>query len=180
VSRSAKTVIGETLRLALTFLLAFISFYIVTSYPAKALSAILGIAGVPFLGIALLGGFILIFWVSTAYTIAGENYGIITALLAAAFCLFTSPWFGISEPAWYGVYGLTSYFLAGLLTEKLNGGFGNLACLLVNWFALGFHHGIWPPQTLAIIFLATSFTSGLAGDKLARIVWKKLKTKTEK
>jgi len=180
VSRSAKTVIGETLRLALTFLLAFISFYIVTSYPAKALSAILGIAGVPFLGIALLGGFILIFWVSTAYTIAGENYGIITALLAAAFCLFTSPWFGISEPAWYGVYGLTSYFLAGLITEKLNGGFGNLACLLVNWFALGFHHGIWPPQTLAIIFLATSFTSGLAGDKLARIVWKKLKTKTEK
>ena len=180
MSRSAKTVIGETLRLALTFLLAFISFYIVTSYPAKALSAILGIAGVPFLGIALLGGFILIFWVSTAYTIAGENYGIITALLAAAFCLFTSPWFGISEPAWYGVYGLTSYFLAGLITEKLNGGFGNLACLLVNWFALGFHHGIWPPQTLAIIFLATSFTSGLAGDKLARIVWKKLKTKTEK
>ena len=180
MSRSAKTVIGETLRLALTFLLAFISFYIVTSYPAKALSAILGIAGVPFLGIALLGGFILIFWVSTAYTIAGENYGIITALLAAAFCLFTSPWFGISEPAWYGVYGLTSYFLAGLLTERLNGGFGNLACLLVNWFALGFHHGIWPPQTLAIIFLATSFASGLAGDKLARIVWEKLKAKTEK
>jgi len=168
------------LRLALTFLLAFISFYIVTSYPAKALSAILGIAGVPFLGIALLGGFILIFWVSTAYTIAGENYGIITALLAAAFCLFTSPWFGISEPAWYGVYGLTSYFLAGLLTEKLNGGFGNLACLLVNWFALGFHHGIWPSPTLAVTFLATSFASGLAGDKLARIVWGKLKIKTKK
>ena len=178
MSRPAGTVIGELWRIALTFLLAFISFCIVTSYPAKVLSAILGIAGVPFLGIALLGGFILIFWISTAHTIAGKNYGIITALLAAAFCLFTSPWFGISEPVWYGVYGLTSYFLAGLLTEKLNGGFGNLACLLVNWFALGFHHNIWPPLTLAVIFLATSFASGLAGDKLARIVWGKLKIET--
>ena len=180
MSRSAETVIGEVWRIVLTFLLAFISFYSITLYPARALSAILGIVGVPFLGIALLGGFILIFWVSTAYTIAGESYGIITALLAAAFCLFTNPWFGISEPAWYGVYGLTSYFFAGLLTEKLNGGFGNLACLLVNWLALGFHHGIWPPLTLAIIFLATSFASGLAGDKLARIVWEKLKVKTKK
>ena len=176
MSRSAEAVLGEAWRLALTFLLAFISFYAVTLYPARALSAALGIAEVPFLGIALLGGFTLIFWISTAHTVAGESYGIITALLAAAFCLFASPWFGISEPAWYGVYGLTSYFLAGLLTEKLNGGLGNLACLSVNWLALGFHHNTWPPPTLAIVFLVTSFISGLAGDKLAKIVWGRIRT----
>jgi len=175
MSRPAETVTGETWRLALSFLLAFISFYSVTLYPARALSAALGITEVPFLGIALLGGFTLIFWVSTAYTIAGKSYGIITAVLAAAFCLFSGPWFGISEPVWYGVYGLTSYFLAGLLTERLNGGLGNLVCLSVNWLALGFHHNIWPPPTLAIVFLVTSFASGLVGDKLARMVWGKLR-----
>lgn len=171
--KSADAVSGEILNLAVAASLALISFLITATYPAKVLSKFLGV-DVPFLGIAVLGGFIFIFWISIAYRILGKNFGIITALLIASFSLLVTPWFGITDPPWFGVYGLISFFLMGLLTERINGGFGNFACLMVNWLALGYHYNVYPPLHLAISFAVVSFISGFVGDKLAYIVSKRI------
>ena len=122
---------------------------------------------VPFKGMALLGGFIFIFWIALSYRIAGKGYGVITAVLIASLCLLTGPWFGIASPEWYGVYGLASFLAMGILTERINGGVGNAACLSINWVALGVHHGIWPSPLMGVTFLMASLASGFIGDWLA-------------
>ena len=168
--RFADVVSGELRKLSLAFCSAFCSF-LINIYPIKSILNAL-VFKVPFLGLALLGGFVFVFWISLSYRMLGKNYGIITALLIASLCLLISPWYGITSPEWFGVYGLISFFLMGFLTERLNGGFGNTVCLLINWLALGYHHNIWVQTDLGIALIAISFISGFVGDKLASIIVK--------
>lgn len=171
--RFADVVSGELRKIGLAFCCAFCSF-LINIYPIRSILSFIGFK-VPFLGLALLGGFVFVFWISLSYRMLGKNYGIITALLIASFCLLVSPWYGITNPEWFGVYGLISFFFMGFLTEKLNGGFGNISCLLVNWLALGYHHNIWIQANLGIVLVVLSFISGFVGDKLALIVAKYLR-----
>ncbi|OYT35311.1 hypothetical protein B6U96_10795 [Archaeoglobales archaeon ex4484_92] len=168
--RYAEDVTGEILKLSASFGLALISFLAFATYPARFLSKIIGIENVPFLGIAVLGGFLFVFWVSLAYRILGRNYGILTAVFIASISLLVTPWFGIVDPPWFGIFGIISFAVLGFLTEKINGGVGNSACLAINWIALAAFYPIFPPLKLAFVFLVVSFFSGLLGDVLAGIV----------
>jgi len=166
----ADVVSGELKKLGLAFCSALCSF-LINIYPIRSILNALGFK-VPFLGLALFGGFVFVFWISISYRMLGKNYGVITALLIVSLCLLVSPWYGITNPEWFGVYGLISFFLMGFLTERLNGGFGNSVCLLINWLALGYHHNIWVQADLGIALIAISFISGFVGNKLALVIVK--------
>jgi len=69
-------------------LLSALASAILNTYlPIKAVTQLLGIPG-PAAGMALLGGFIFVFWVALACDIVKKRYtGIVTSLLIASFCL---------------------------------------------------------------------------------------------
>ncbi len=145
--------------------------------PVKALTEGLNIPG-PAAGMALLGGFIFVVWVSLGRRLTGKRYaGLITAALLASFCLFLRPWYGVISPSWFSVYGILALFVLGLWVELLQGrwevvggGLGNLFCLGITWLALGFHLHVWAPAKFAPLLLLASFLSGAVGVLLARVV----------
>jgi hypothetical protein len=163
---------------AIIVLLAVASALMNSYLPIKSITEELAIPG-PAAGMALLGGIIFVFWVSLAYQLSGRrSSGITTSVLAASFCLFINPWYGVVEPAWFGVYGIVALVCLGVIIEftafrslwlmTLGGGLGNLACLAVTWLAIGFHTGSWIPAPFAPLLIFSALVSGSVGVWLAR------------
>ena len=152
-----------------------------TYLPIKAFTQWLGIPG-PAAGMALLGGFIFVFWVALAHVIIKKKYaGIVTALLIASFCLLIAPWYGVVSPIWFGVYAIVALLSMGIFVELTasesaskskfrgvtGGGLGNVACLGITWVAIGVHAGVWAPPEWATILILAAFVSGCVGSLMA-------------
>ena len=150
-----------------------------TYLPIKAFTQWLGIPG-PAAGMALLGGFIFVFWVALAQAMIRKRYaGIVTALLTASFCLLIAPWYGIVSPIWFGVYGVIALLSMGIFVELTaseskskfrgvtGGGLGNVACLGITWIAIGVHAGAWAPPKYVPILILAAFVSGCVGSLMA-------------
>ena len=159
--------------LSMMVLFAFASALLNTYLPIKTFTEYLGIPG-PAAGMALLGGFIFVFWVALARAIIRKKYvAIVTSLLIASFCLLIAPWYGIVSPIWFGIYGIIALLFIGLFVELtwsgskfrvgLGGGIGNLACLGITWIACGVHISVWASPELAPILLIAAFISGFIG-----------------
>ncbi len=167
---SGSFVTGSVEKLLVSVICAYIVFTLLTYLKLKPVLESLIPLNAPFKNIAVLGGFLIVFWVSLAYRACGKGYGIATALLAVSFCLFVSPWYGVIIPYWFSLAGFASMLALGILTERVNGGVGNLACIAINWFAADVA-GITKISLLAVIVLgAVAFASGYAGDYLAKKV----------
>ena len=161
----------STREICLMFVCASVSC-LINTYPIKAILSNLN-TNAPALGMAIFGGFIFVFWISLAYKIVNKPYsGVFTSLLIVSLCLLISPWYGVVKPEWFGIYGIFAFFAMGVLIEKLNGGFGNLACLLITWFALIIHANVKIPLNIGILLAIISFISGFAGDKCASFMVK--------
>ena len=155
-----------------------------TYLPIKAFTQWLGVPG-PAAGMALLGGFIFVFWVALAQAMIRKRYaGIVTALLTASFCLLIAPWYGIVSPIWFGVYGVIALLSMGIFVELTaseskskfrsvtGGGLGNVACLGITWVAIGVHAGVWAPPKYVPILILAAFVSGCVGSLIAHLIAK--------
>jgi general stress protein CsbA len=144
--------------------------------PLRAFLEELNMTG-PVKGMVLFGGFFFVMWVYLGRKITGKRYaGLATAILLISFCLIMSPWYGVLSPSWFSLYGLFALIVLGICVEFLNGkwdwiggGIGNLFCLLITWFAFGFHLNIWPEPKKAPVPLFAAFISGVLGVLCARI-----------
>ena len=171
----------EVYELSLMLLFALASAMLNTYLPIKAFTQWLGVPG-PAAGMALLGGFIFVFWVALAQAMIRKRYaGIVTALLIASFCLLIAPWYGIVSPIWFGVYAIVALLSMAIFVELTapesaskskfrsvtGGGLGNVACLGITWVAIGVHAGVWAlPKYVPILILA-AFVSGCIGSLMA-------------
>ena len=157
-----------------------------TYLPIKAFTQWLGVPG-PAAGMALLGGFIFVFWVALAHAIIKKKYaGIVTSLLIASFCLLIAPWYGVVSPIWFGVYAIVALLSMGIFVELTasesaskskfrgvtGGGLGNVACLWITWIAIGVHAGAWAPPKYVPILILAAFVSGCVGSLMAYWVTK--------
>jgi len=155
--------------------MALVSALINLYVPMKPITQELNIPG-PAAGMALFGGLSFVLWVSISRRLVHKRYaGLVTALIIACFCLFATPWYGVTSPSWFSIYGILSLFALGLWIELLRGkrgaiggGLGNLSCLVVTWLALGFHTHTWVPASFAPLLLLASFVSGMVGELLAQ------------
>ena len=131
-------------------------------------------------GMALFGGFFFVIWIYLARKIIDKKYtGLTTAILIISFCLILSPWYGITSPSWFSLYGLIALFTLGIWVEFLygkwdwvGGGLGNLFCLGITWLAFGFHIDVWPQAKHAPLLLLVAFISGALGVLLAQVAGK--------
>jgi hypothetical protein len=134
----------------------------------------------PAKGMALFGGLFFVMWVYLGRKVISKKYaGLATAILLISFCLFMSPWYGVSSPSWFSLYGLAALIAIGIWAELLHGrwdwvggGLGNLFCLGITWLAFGFHRQIWADGKQAFAPLLVAFISGAAGVLLGRVVTK--------
>lgn len=134
----------------------------------------------PAKGMALFGGFFFVMWVYLGRKLIDKKYaGLATAVLLISFCLLLSPWYGVTSPYWFSLYGLLALLALGVMVELfyvkrdwLGGGLGNLSCLGITWIAFGFHQQIWAEANQALLPLLAAFISGVAGVLLARVVSK--------
>ncbi|NPB00517.1 MAG: hypothetical protein GXO10_03990 [Crenarchaeota archaeon] len=161
----------EAAKVVIAVALAYASFLLTMYINVKPVLDSVIPFRVPFKIIPVLGGFWYVLWISLAYRLAGRWYGVITAILIVSFCLIASTWFGIPS-APFSVVGFISFLLLGILTEKVNGGVGNLVCAGVNWlgYYVLFHAKMDPLGVLVLLIVA--FLSGLAGDYVGRAVAK--------
>ncbi len=166
---SVSHVRGELINLGTTFMFSAASYFLNLAVPARSLA----FTGVPFAAWSILSGFTNVFWVGLAHKLLGKGYGILTATIASALILLQGSWFGITYPPWYGAYGVLSYLVLGVLTEFINGGVGNLGCVIVNWVALGITYGVWPSLWIVAIAPTTYFT-GWLGDYLSKLLVRRL------
>ncbi len=163
--------------LTMMVLFAFASALLNTYLPIRFFTEYFGIPG-PAAGMALLGGFIFVFWAALARAIIKKKYvAIVTSLLIASFCMLIAPWYGIVSPIWFGVYGIIALLLMGFFVDLtwseskfrvgLGGGLGNLACLGITWIAIGVHIGVWASPEFAPILGLAAFISGFIGALIA-------------
>ena len=142
----------------------------------------------PTKGMALFGGFFFVMWVYLGRKVIDKKYaGLTTAILLISFCLFLSPWYGVTSPSWFSLYGLLALFALGIWVELLfgkwdwvGGGLGNLFCLGITWLAFGFDRQIWADAKQAPLPLLAAFISGVVGVLLARLIAKLIATKAIK
>ena len=167
----------DAYELLMMALFAFVSSLLNTYLPIKSFTAYLGIPG-PAAGMALLGGFIFVFWVAMAHTIIKKKYAaVVTSLLIASFCLLIAPWYGILSPPWFSIYGVIALLSMGVVVELtgdasklkgvIGGGMGNLSCLGITWMAIGVYAGVWVPSKYAPILVLAAFVSGSIGALIA-------------
>lgn len=167
----------DVYELGMMALFALGSALLNTYLPIKTFTEYLGITG-PAAGMALLGGFIFVFWVALAHAIIKKKYaGVVTSLLIASFCLLIAPWYGVVSPIWFGVYGIIALLSMGIFVEltasksgfkgAIGGGLGNLASLGITWIAIGVHAGVWVPSKFAPILMLSAFISGCVGSLIA-------------
>ncbi len=172
--RSARNVLGEIYKALGIFLLAIVSYALSFFAPSGTLSAFLNVKTIPCLGLGLLSGILYIFWIALAREIYGKGNGTLVAILTASLILLGGPWYGVTDPVYFGVFGLISFFAMGALTDILNGGVGSVSCLIINWFAFGYFLNYYPsPLSLALLILAINAASGVLFDFLAKTVAKK-------
>lgn len=163
--------------LTMMVMLAFASALLNTYLPIKTITDYFNIEG-PAAGMALLGGFIFVFWVALARAIIKKKYvALVTSLLIAALCLLIAPWYGVVSPIWFGVYGIIALLLMGLFVDitasgsklmiGLGGGLGNLACLGVTLIAIAFHIGVIASWEVATSLSLVAFISGVIGALIA-------------
>lgn len=134
----------------------------------------------PTKGLAIFGGFFFVMWVYLGRKIVNKRYaGITTSILLISFCLFLSPWYGVTFPSWFSLYALLALLAIGIWVELLygkwdwvGGGLGNLFCLGITWLAFGLHRQIWADAKHALLPLLVAFISGVVGVLLARIIAK--------
>ncbi len=167
--RSARDVHGEVYELVGIFTIAFLSYMLSYLIPSGSVGRVLGI-NVPCLGLALFGGIIYVFWISLAKEVFGKWRGVIVSALTVSFLLISEPWYGVTTPYYFGIFGFISFIAMGLLTEILNGGFGIVSCVLINWFAFVFFKGISLSASVATALIVVSFIVGYVFDKLAKKV----------
>ena len=145
--------------------------------PMKSMMEHLGIPG-PAAGMALFGGVIFVLWICLARRITRKKYsGIITAIFIASICLFMRPWYGVTSPAWFGIYAIAALLCIGVIVELMEprsswlgiagGGFGNLSCLIVTWLAIGIHTSTWVSLNHGIFLFLGAIVSGGVGVLLA-------------
>ncbi len=164
--RSAGDARGEGLKqpvayvAAYAFMISAVSYLLNLTVPTHTLSAL----GVPFAAWAICSGFTNVFWISFASSTLGRGCGTLVALITAGLMLLSGSWFGIPY-TWFCVCGILSYLAMGVVTEAVNGGFGNLAALAVNLAALGAGFGAWPSPYIALI-AAASYATGWIGWRL--------------
>ncbi len=162
--RSVEGVFGKVL----VFLLcSYISFSLLVYLNVKWLVDKIPLT-VPFKSLAVFGGIFVVLWVAIAREICGKGFGILTAISSVSLCLLVSPWFGIVRPEWFSVFGILSFFFLGLGTDYLNGGVGNLSCMLVNWIGVYVLH-VAKITLMGVVFMGiVAFLSGLLGDEMAK------------
>ena len=164
--RSAGSASGE--RFLVFLLCSYASFTMVTYIRLRQILKPIPL-DIPFKGLAILGGFTVVFWVVLAKELCGRWYGVLTSLTSISMCLLVSPWFGVVNPPWFSVIGFLSFLILGLVTETISGALGNLSCLLMNWissYLLGIARFSFPGL---ILFSAIAALSGYAGERLARL-----------
>ncbi len=165
---SGEFVSGQIEKVLVSVICAYIIFTLMTYLKLKPILESIFPFNAPFKNIAVLGGFLIVFWVVLAYRACGKGYGIATAVFAVSFCLFVSPWYGVITPYWFSVVGFISFLVLGVLTEFFNGGVGNLACIAINWAAVALL-GIVKLSAVGVVVLgALAFVSGYLGDFAAR------------
>jgi len=157
--------------------LALISALINTYIPIRSITEYFGVPG-PAAGMALLGGVIFVLWISLAHQITERKYsGIITSVIIASICLFIHPWYGITSPSWFSIYGIVGLGCMGVIIELMSashwrgivgGGLGNLCCLVITWLAIGFHTSTWVPKEFAPFLILGAIVSGAIGVLIAR------------
>ena len=117
-------------------------------------------------------------WVYLGRKVVDKKYaGLITAVFLISFCLLLSPWYGVTTPPWFSIYGFLALFTVGIWIELLfgkwdwlGGGLANLFCLGITWLAFGSHLQIWAEAGLAPLSLMVAFISGVAGVFAGRIM----------
>ncbi len=175
----AKSVSGESLgsveRMLITVISAYIVFTLLVYLNLRPFFETVLPLKAPFKNLAVLG-FLTVFWISLPYRFCGRGYGIATALLSVSFCLFVSPWYGVVKPYWFSVVGFFSFLLLGVLTEYVNGGIGNLACISLNWTAALYAGIVKISPEAAVVLGVLAFVSGYAGDIAAKRVVRYLVT----
>lgn len=148
-----------------------------TLIPWKSMTDSLGIPG-PAAGIALFGGVIFVLWICLARRLTGKEYSaIVASVLIAAICLLIDPWYGITSPAWFSIYGILALLSTGIIIELtqsrpfwvgvVGGGLGNLSCLIITWLAIGFQVDIWVPLWVIPLLVVGAIVSGGVGVLLA-------------
>ncbi len=173
--RPVGNVLGEGIKLGFAFLFAGISVGLSIALPSGSLARYLHISSIPCLGLGILSGPLYVLWISLAYRMCGRWYGVTTAVLISSFLLLSGPWYGITNPSWFGVYGLISFIVLGLVTERINGGVASVGCLAINWLALWAHKAILPnPIHIALLVLVATFLSGFIFDKLVSMAMNRL------
>ena len=173
--KSAESVHGEIYKALGIFMLAAIGYMLSLYIPTGTLSRLVNIRTIPCLGLGILSGPIYIFWIATARDLFGRGSGTLVAILTVSFILLTGPWYGITNPVYFGLFGFVSFLLMGLATDFINGGVGSVACLIVNWVAFGIFRGIYPhPLLLGLAVLILSFISGYAFDYASKIIFKRM------
>lgn len=142
----------------------------------------------PTKGMALFGGFFFVMWVYLGRKLIDKKYaGLAIAIILISFCLLLSPWYGVTAPYWFSIYGVLALLALGILVELfyekcdwVGGGLGNLFCLVITWLAFGFHRQMWAEANQAPLPLVAAFISGVAGVLLARVVAKLIAGKATK
>ena len=170
-AQSASGDVWRSLAKLLTVLvLSYASYLVIANLNVKQLLESALPLELPFKSIAVFGGIMYILWIRLARDLCGSGYGVAAALLISSLCLATSPWFGVTSPWWFSVYGVLSFLVAAILIEK-NLGFASNACFcLVNWIA-AWVHDVSPVSALGLgIGLCIAFASGLLGDLAGRAV----------
>ncbi len=167
--KSARDAHGEIYELVGIISLAFLGYMLSYLIPSGSVRKVLGIEA-PCLGLALFGGVIYVFWISLAKEVFGKWRGVIVSALTVSFLLISEPWYGVTTPYYFGIFGFLSFLAMGFLTEVLNGGFGIVSCVLINWFAFVFFKGVSLSPSTAVVLIAISFVVGYAFDRLAKKV----------
>jgi len=165
---SGEFVSGQVEKVLVSVICAYIIFTLMTYLKLKPVLESIFPFKTPFKNIAVLGGFLIVFWVVLAYRACGKGYGIATAVFAVSFCLFVSPWYGVITPYWFSVVGFISFLVLGILTEYVNGGAGNLACIAINWLAVAALGIVKMSLAGVAVMGAIAFISGYIGDLAAR------------
>ena len=170
------SIVSSVKRLFICVIFAYINFIVsfyagepIKNYFTMLLNSVPMIS-VPFAGLVVLESALYIFFISLSYRLAGPIYGIVTALLTASFFLLMGPWCGILRPYYFSVFGFVAFIVMGILVERANGGFANLAFGLVNWTAAA-AFGVSKVTPLGVVvFSICAFATGLAADYAARAV----------
>jgi len=175
--KSAKNVHGEIFKTLGIFILSAIGYLLSFFAPAGALSNFLNIKTIPCLGLGLLSGILYIFWIALAREFYGRGHGTIVAILTISFILLGGPWYGITDPVYFGIFGFLSFLAMGTLTDFWNGGIGSVSCLVINWIAFSYFRNFSPsPLWLALLVLLISFISGAVFDYLAKLFVNRVST----